>query len=277
MLFKKTISKKVHLKGIGVHSGKHASLWICPSDSGKITFKRIDKNSLLSLDLQKIQSMHSTSLIYEDTKVRTIEHLMAVLFILGINSALIELDGEEVPIFDGSAVPFLEVIQKSGTKNLSMKNKIIRIKQPFQIKENEASIYGEPHDNFKITYIIEYQHPLIGRQELSLDINRDTFQKEIAPARTFGFLKDAEFLHKNKLALGSSLKNTIVLDDTGVINPPLRFKDEFVRHKILDLIGDLSLMDGKLLGHFKAQKAGHQLHLKMVHFLLENKDYCEIM
>jgi UDP-3-O-[3-hydroxymyristoyl] N-acetylglucosamine deacetylase len=277
MINKKTIRKQVHLSGTGVHSGKNVDLWICPSESGKILFQRKDReNASVELDIGKIQSMHSSSLISGDIKIRTIEHLMAVLFVYGINSVLIKLDEEEIPFFDGSAVAFSETVDKAGTRTLNMKTRSISIKKPFRIKEDKASICGTPDDDFKITYIIEYDHPCIGRQELSLKINRDTFRKEIAPARTFGFLKDAEKLRKKKLALGSSFDNTIVLDDEKVVNGPLRFQDEFVRHKILDFIGDLSLLNGKLSGHFKAERAGHSLHLKAFRFLAENKEFCEI-
>jgi UDP-3-O-[3-hydroxymyristoyl] N-acetylglucosamine deacetylase len=277
MSFKKTIKEPAHLSGIGVHSGNKVNLWIEPSDSGKIIFQRIDKSdAILSLDVKKIQTMQSSSLIQDDLKIRTIEHLMAVLFVFGINSAVIKLDGEEIPIFDGSAVTFLKSVEKAGVKKLPLKKKYIFLKKAFKIKEKKACLSGEPHKKLKITYIIEYPHPCIGRQELSLNIDHDTFKKKIAPARTFGFLKDAEILKKKNLALGSSLHNTIVLDDQKIINPPLRFKDEFVRHKILDLLGDLSLLNGELSGHFRAEKAGHRLHLKTVRFLMENKEYCEI-
>lgn len=274
---KKTIRKQVHLSGTGVHSGKNVNLWICPSESGKILFQREDRgDASVGLDIEKIQAMHSSSIISGDIKIRTIEHLMAVLFVYGINSVLMKSDEEEMPFFDGSAMAFCEVVEKAGTRTLDMKKKSISIIKPFQLKEGKASIHGTPGDDFKITYIIEYDHPFIGRQELSLEINRDTFRKEIAPARTFGFLKDAERLRKKKLALGSSFDNTIVLDDEKVVNGPLRFRDEFVRHKILDFIGDLSLLDGRLSGHFKAERAGHGLHLKTVRFLAENKEFCEI-
>jgi len=277
MSFKKTIRNPIHLSGTGVHSGKNVNLWIQPSDSGKIIFQRRDKNDAsLSLDIKKIKSMQSSSLINGDIKIRTIEHLMAVLFVFGINSALIKLDGEEIPVFDGSALALFSSVEKAGINSLPLESQSVSLKKAFKIEENGACLFGEPHKKFRISYIIEYNHPCIGRQELRLDINRETFKKEIAPARTFGFLKDAEILRKKKLALGSSLDNTIVLDDHEVINPPLRFKDEFVRHKILDLVGDLSLLKGKLSGHFRAEKAGHRLHLQAVRFLLENKEFLEI-
>jgi len=277
MKFMRTIKKQIHLSGIGVHSGKHTNLWIQPSHLGKIIFKRVDKDNFqLPLNPQKIRSQHNSSLVYGNIKVKTIEHLMAVLYMYRITSVMIKLDGEEIPIFDGSALTLLEAVEKAGSKALQTKKKSISIKKPFQIQDNGAVIYGEPFHGFKITYIIEYQHPLIGRQDLSLKINSKTFKKEIAPARTFGFLKDAETLRKNKLALGSSLDNTIVMDDQKILNGPLRFEDEFVRHKILDLIGDLSLLGGKLSGHFSAEKAGHRLHLKTVLFLLDNQGYLNI-
>ncbi|MBD3414649.1 MAG: UDP-3-O-[3-hydroxymyristoyl] N-acetylglucosamine deacetylase [Candidatus Aminicenantes bacterium] len=277
MLFKKTILHKVHFTGIGVHSGKKINLWIQPSESGKIVFQRTDQgNATVVLDAEKIQSMHNTSLIQEKFKVRTIEHLMAALYVLGINSVLIKINGEEVPILDGSALPFFEEIKKAGNQKLSQKSKTLYIKKSFRIKKNGALMDIQPHDTLKITYIINYNHPCIGKQELTLDIDPATFETDVAPARTFGYLKDAEMLRKQNLALGSSLDNTLVLDPEKIINPPLRFKDEFVRHKILDLIGDLSLLNQNIKGYFRAEKGGHDLHLKTVRFLLKNKNNWKI-
>ena len=174
---------------------------------------------------------------------------------------------------DGSATPFVEAILKAGIKHLPGRKKFIQILKPYSIEEGDASLSFYPDSDFKITYGIEYNHPLIQKQQLSLDVNLESFVSEIAPSRTFGFLKDVPALRAHDLALGGSLDNAVVLNEKGLISGTLRFPDEFVRHKILDLIGDLSLMGSPLIGHFHARRAGHDLHLKAVHFLLNNPEY----
>lgn len=274
MIEKITIQKEIHLSGIGIHSGTNVDLILKPSSSGQILFRRTDLDNLeFSLDSKKIETLSSTSLAGEDYKIQTIEHLMAVLYAFGIDSAVIELNGNEIPIMDGSASPFVQAILKAGIKLLSEKKKVIKILKPFIIKEKEASVSFYPDSDFKITYCIEYDHPVIQKQELSLSINLKNFVTEIAPARTFGFLKDVPALRAQGLALGGSLENAIVLDEKDVISGPLRYPDEFVRHKILDLIGDLCLLGSPVLGHFKALKAGHALHLKAINFILDSPEF----
>jgi UDP-3-O-[3-hydroxymyristoyl] N-acetylglucosamine deacetylase len=191
----------------------------------------------------------------------------------GINTLIVELNGSEIPAMDGSASPFVREIHRAGIRQLPDMQKSIKILQPFVIQEKEASVSFHPDQAFKISYSIEYDHPLIRSQELGLTVNKENFITEIAPARTFGFLKDVPALRAQGLTLGGSLDNAVVLDEIGVISGPLRFPDEFVRHKILDLIGDLSLLAFPLVGHCKAEKAGHYLHLKAVRFLLDNPEY----
>lgn len=274
MIEKITIQKEIHLSGVGIHSGTNVNLILKPSSSGQILFRRTDLDNLeFSLDSKKIETLSSTSLAGEDYKIQTIEHLMAVLYAFGIDSAVIELNGNEIPIMDGSASPFVQAILKAGIKLLPEKKKVIKILKPFIIKEKEASVSFYPDSDFKITYCIEYDHPVIQKQELSLSINLKNFVTEIAPARTFGFLKDVPALRAQGLALGGSLENAIVLDEKDVISGPLRYPDEFVRHKILDLIGDLCLLGSPVLGHFKAFKAGHALHLKAINFILDSPEF----
>lgn len=274
MIEKITIQKEIHLSGVGIHSGTNVNLILKPSSSGQILFRRTDLDNLeFSLDSKKIETLSSTSLAGEDYKIQTIEHLMAVLYAFGIDSAVIELNGNEIPIMDGSASPFVQAILKAGIKLLPEKKKVIKILKPFIIKEKEASVSFYPDSDFKITYCIEYDHPVIQKQELSLSINLKNFVTEIAPARTFGFLKDVPALRAQGLALGGSLENAIVLDEKDVISGPLRYPDEFVRHKILDLIGDLCLLGSPVLGHFKALKAGHALHLKAINFILDSPEF----
>ena len=277
MIEKRTIQKEIHLSGVGIHSGKEVDLLLRPSSSTGIVFRRTDLNNLeLILDTKKIKAKSSTYLTSEGCKIQTLEHLLAVIYVFGIDSLIIEINGDEIPIMDGSASPFVQAVLKAGIKPLPGKKKSIKILKPFIIKEEDAAISFYPDSDFKITYSIEYDHPLIQRQELSLSVNLENFVTEIAPARTFGFLKDVPSLRAQGLALGGSLDNTVVLDEKGVISGSLRYPDEFVRHKILDLIGDLSLMGSPLIGHFKAHKAGHSLHLKAIHFLLDNPEFIRV-
>ncbi len=270
----RTIQREVRLSGIGIHSGKYVNLRLRPSLEGKIVFCRTDLGNLeLVLDWRKIEAKNKTSLVSNGYKVITLEHLLAVLFVLGIDSLIVDMDGEEIPIVDGSASPLVETLLRAGLKILPEQKKSIKILKPFALKENEASVSFSPDTEFRITYRIEFDHPLIKRQEASFCIDLDRFKKEIAPARTFGFLKDVPTLRDQGLALGGSFENALVLDEKGVINGPLRFPDEFVRHKILDFIGDLSLIGHPLLGHFKAHKAGHSVHVKAVQYLLKSKDF----
>jgi UDP-3-O-[3-hydroxymyristoyl] N-acetylglucosamine deacetylase len=274
MIEKSTIQREIHLSGVGIHSGKNVDLLLKPSSSGEITFRRTDLGNLeLALDPKKIETKSSTYLVSEECKIQTLEHLLAVLYMSGIDSLIIEINGDEIPIMDGSASPFVQAILNAGIMALSEGKKSIKIIKPFSLDEKDAAFSFSPDSDFKITYSIEYDHPAIRRQELSLSLNLENFINEIAPARTFGFLKDVPALRAQGLAAGGSLDNVVVLDEKSVINGPLRYPDEFVRHKILDLIGDLSLMGSPLIGHFKAQRAGHSLHLKAIHFLLDNPEF----
>ena len=271
---KRTIQKEVYFSGVGIHSGENVDLTLKSSSAGEIIFRRTDLNNLeLNLDIKKIESKNSINLISKECKIQTVEHLMAVLYASCVNSLIVELKGSELPAMDGSASPFVQGILKAGFRLLPGGQKSIKIIKPFVIQEEEASVSFHPDQAFKISYSIEYDHPMIRRQELGVSVNWESFISEIAPARTFGFLKDIPALRAKGLTLGGSLDNAVVLDETGVVSGPLRFPDEFVRHKILDLIGDLSLLGYPLIGHCRADKAGHRLHLKAVRFLLDNPEY----
>ena len=273
---KKTIKRVCEIAGVGVHSGQNVNLALCPSDAGYIEFIRTDlDNAVIKIDPRKIEANYSTTLRDKNLTIQTIEHLLAVLYVLGIDSLSIKLNGSEIPILDGSAEPFVRLIQDVGTRELSKEKQKISVLKSFHIQEEDgdASISVEPADDYFISYIIEYDHPLLKRQDIDLSINSNVFIKEIAPARTFGFLKDVPAIRSQGLALGGSLENALILDEENVINGPLRFPDEFVRHKVLDFIGDFSLLGYSVTGHFKAYKAGHFLHHKLVLFLLDNPDY----
>ncbi len=271
---KSTLQKEIQLSGIGIHTGKDVELRLKPSSSGKIIFRRTDLGDLeVNLDPRNVKAKNSTYMETKGCKIQTLEHLLAVLYVFGIDSLVIEMNNDEVPIMDGSASPFADAVLEAGVRHLPERKGFIRILKPYSLEEGDASLSFYPDSDFKITYCIEYDHPLIQKQELSLNVNVESFVSEIAPSRTFGFLKDVPALRAQDLALGGSLDNAVVLDDKGLLSGTLRFPDEFVRHKILDLIGDLSLMGSPLIGHFKARRAGHDLHLKAIHFLLDNPDY----
>jgi UDP-3-O-[3-hydroxymyristoyl] N-acetylglucosamine deacetylase len=277
MAAKKTIQKEISFSGVGIHSGKNVRLVLKPAESGEITFLRIDLGRLETrLNPRNLEARNGTTLLGEKFQVRTLEHLMAALFAFGINSLAIELDADEIPIMDGSARPFALAIKKAGTRRLALPIRPLKIRKPLVLEENGASISAVPSPGgrgVELSYSIEYSHPAIRRQSLSLRLSPQSFVREIAPARTFGFLKDVEMLRTQGLALGGSFENAVVLDEEKVLNGPLRFPDEFVRHKLLDLAGDLSLLGRPLIGRFEAHKAGHRLHVKLVQFLLDHSDY----
>jgi UDP-3-O-[3-hydroxymyristoyl] N-acetylglucosamine deacetylase len=274
MVAKKTIKKEIVVAGVGIHTGRPVELRLRPSDSGKIIFRRTDLDEFeCSLDPRQVESKNCTMFVSKKGKILTLEHLLAVLWVYGIDSLIVELNGEEIPIMDGSALHFVHAVHQAGIRDLPQRKSSIKITQRFLIQENDASISAAPDSELKVTYHIHFEHPCIKHQELSISVNPENFKREIAPARTFGFLKEVPGLHAQGLAIGGSLKNAVVLDETRVVNGPLRFPDEFVRHKILDFIGDLSLMCSPVTGHFIAKKAGHALHLKMIHFLLDHAEY----
>jgi UDP-3-O-[3-hydroxymyristoyl] N-acetylglucosamine deacetylase len=199
------------------------------------------------------------------------------LYVFGVDSIDIKLDGSEIPILDGSALPIAKALEECGIQTLTPKKTYLNVTKSFVVREEGASISVDPDEEFKISYTIEFDHPAIQKQTFDLAVSVENFLEEIAPARTFGFLKDVKRLWDQGLALGGSLENAIVLDERGVINGPLRFENEFVRHKIIDLIGDLSLVGYPIIGRFSAHKAGHSLHLKVVHFLIENPEYYTLL
>lgn len=268
---KGTLQREANFSGIGVHSGDEVHLCLKPSRSGEIVFLRQDLgNRAVAVSLENTEVRYSTTIKGEGCAVQTVEHLLASLYVLGVDSLLVELDRGEIPIMDGSATPFVQGILDAGIQSLSDERKYIRILDSLTVQEGEARVAFHPDPNFKITYSIDYDHPAIGQQGLALVLDEKIYAEEVAPARTFGFLKDVARLRNQGLALGGSLENAVVLDEEKVINGPLRFPDEFVRHKILDLIGDLSLCGHPLRAHVVAHKAGHKLHLHAIKALLEN-------
>lgn len=269
MFFQKTIRKAVEVEGIGIHSGEKTTLRFKPAPANTgVYFVRADLpgKPFLKVSAKNVQAVsYQTTLGSSIFQVATIEHCVSALAALRIDNIYIELDGPEIPICDGSARFFLEALLQSEIIELDEPRKYCYITEPISYTEGEKSAYILPYHGLRITVMIDFPHPAIGLQKIDLEINEQTFARELANARTFGFLKDVEAMKAAGLALGGSLDNCIVLDDTKVINPEgLRFKDEFVRHKMLDALGDLVTLEMPLMGHMVLQKAGHDIMNKLI-------------
>jgi UDP-3-O-[3-hydroxymyristoyl] N-acetylglucosamine deacetylase len=277
-----TINSPISCCGIGLHTGQAVNLTMKPGspDSG-IRFVRVDLpgNPVIEAkNSQVVDTRLATSLGVNGYRIYTVEHLLSALAGLGIDNASLELDSSEVPIMDGSAAQFTALLEGVGFKAQGNRKKILRIKRPVTVQEGDKYIHLFPHNEFKISYTIEFDHPLLQNQSYTLVVKDKTFIEEISRARTFGFLKDVETLKQNGYAKGGSLENAVVIDTSGVLNEEgLRYEDEFVRHKILDLIGDLSLVGKPILGHIVAYKSGHTLNWALIKKLLSDSENYQIV
>jgi UDP-3-O-[3-hydroxymyristoyl] N-acetylglucosamine deacetylase len=277
MQFQQTIKRSVACHGIGIHSGRLAHLVIhpAPANSG-LNFIRTDLPGAPVIPARSsrvVDSSLATTLGNRKAYVSTVEHLLAALAGMKIDNARIELSGPEMPILDGSAAPFTVLVQKAGIKILKWPRAFFQMQKTLEISDGDKYISIEPATEAKLTYAIDFPHPAIGRQQFTFRLGARAFCREIAPARTFGFLQDVQKLQANGQALGGSLDNAIVLDPKRVLNPEgLRFPDEFVRHKILDLIGDLALLGWPILGHIRVAKGSHALHQKFMQTLLQQQE-----
>jgi len=265
----------VNCAGIGLHSGRKVTLSLkpAPADYG-IRFQRADLGGIeIPAHVTHLGGPQQlqTGLVHDHASVETVEHLLAALHSLGVDNVAVELNHPEVPIMDGSAAPWVYLIQDAGVRDLSAPRRTIRVLRPLQVQHGDKRAALYPSDQFKITYSICFDHPLLRHQQKTVDLDEQTFVDEIAPARTFGFLKEVEMLRQRGLALGGSLENAVVLGETGVLNP-LRFEDEFVRHKMLDAIGDMALVGYWILGHLVVHRGGHALHTALASELLRQRD-----
>ncbi len=274
--YQRTIKKTVSCTGIGIHSGKkvHLTFRPAPANTG-IVFSRIDLPgpSLIKVDAASIsETQNATTLGNNGIRVGTVEHLMAAIAGLSIDNIIIEVNADEVPIMDGSAAPFVFLLKEAGIQRLLSSRTYCKIHEPIEVRDGDRWVSIYPAPTFSITYTIEFDHVLIQRQSFHFDGEQGEFVEEISPARTFGFLHEVEFLKANGLAHGGSLDNAVVIDKTQVINEEgLRYPQEFVRHKILDAIGDLSLLGHPVIGHVIAHKSGHELNLRLVQKIVQNK------
>ncbi|MCL5036668.1 MAG: UDP-3-O-acyl-N-acetylglucosamine deacetylase [Chloroflexi bacterium] len=261
----KTIAAKVEIEGKGIHSGCASKMVILPSDAGSgIVFRRVDLpgKPLIPVMLSGVYSVErSTNIGKPPEIVRTVEHFLAAAFQTGLDNLLVEIDAEEVPILDGSALPFVDLLKQAGEKEFDAPRKCFKIDEPVWIQEGKSIIIGLPGDEFHITCVTEYDHPVVGVQLFESVIDERTFAVELAGARTFGFMAEIEKLRQRNLALGGDLDNALVITDDGYLSPP-RFPDEIVRHKALDLVGDLSLLGKKIRGRIIAVRPYHSLNVR---------------
>jgi UDP-3-O-[3-hydroxymyristoyl] N-acetylglucosamine deacetylase len=275
MTSQRTLRRSITCAGIGLHSGHRVTLTLrpAPADHG-IRFKRADLGGLeIPARVEHVASLnYATGLSFAGAHVETVEHLLAALVSQGVDNVAIELNTPEVPIMDGSAAPFVYLLQEAGIKKLSAPRRFLKVLRPISLARGDKHIAIYPADDFRISYTISFDHPLLRHQSRSVVVTPYTFAEELAPARTFGFLKDLEMLRQQGLTLGGSLDNAVVLGETGVLNNTLRFEDEFVRHKILDAIGDLALIGSPIIGHVVAHRGGHALHTALGTALLDQRD-----
>ena len=273
MKAQRTLRRSISCAGIGLHSGREVRLSLepAPADAG-IRFRRCDLGGLeVPATVQHVGGInYATGLTLDAVKVDTVEHLLAALVSLGIDNVVVELSSPEVPIMDGSASPFIAMIEQAGVRQLGTPRRYLKVLRPLSLSRGDKSIAIYPSDHFKVTYSIAFDHPLLHRQSKTIEITDTSFVEEIAPARTFTFLKEVDMLRQQGLALGGSLDNAIVIGETGVLNGALRFEDEFVRHKILDVIGDMALLGYPLVGHLVAHRGGHALHTVFAAHVLED-------
>jgi UDP-3-O-[3-hydroxymyristoyl] N-acetylglucosamine deacetylase len=270
-----TLRRSISCTGIGLHSGNKVTLSLkpAPADFG-IRFRRTDLGCVeIPATVQHLAGIHyATGLSRDIGSVDTVEHLLSALSSLGVDNVVVELNHPEVPIMDGSAAPWVYLINEAGLKRLAASRRYLKVLRPISLSRGDKRIAIYPSDHFKVTYSIAFDHPLLRHQSRTMRITADAFVEDIAPARTFGFLKEVEMLRQQGLALGGSLENAIVIGDTGVLNNALRFDDEFVRHKILDVIGDLALVGHPVIGHVVAHRGGHALHTAFAAQVLEEAD-----
>lgn len=284
MIKQRTLKNTIRATGVGLHTGDKVYLTLHPAEVNTgIRFRRTDlgKPIMIQATPDNVgETMLSTTLVQGDIKISTIEHLLSALAGLGIDNAIIDVNSAEVPIMDGSAGPFVFLIQSAGVVEQDCPKQYMRIKRAVRVDDGDKWAAFEPFDGFKVTFTIDFEHPAFADhlKTATMDFSSTTFVKEVSRARTFGFMKDIEFLRENNLALGGSLDNAIVIDDDKVLNEDgLRYADEFVKHKILDAIGDLYLLGHSLIGEFKGHKSGHALNNKLLRVLLDDKDAWEMV
>jgi UDP-3-O-[3-hydroxymyristoyl] N-acetylglucosamine deacetylase len=276
MVNRQTLARPVAIDGHGLHTGAPVHLELLPAPAGSgVVFVRLDREraEIPASVLYAGPSHWATTLEREGVGVSTIEHLTAALSALLVDDVRIELDGPEVPILDGSSKPFVDAILSAGRTELAEPRQYITLVRPITVEHEDKRIAAYPCREYRVTYALDFDHPALGYQELTASLwSEDSFVSKLAPARTFTFARDVEALRRRGLALGGSLDNAVVLAEDGILNPDLRFADEFVRHKMLDLTGDLSLLGRPLRAHVVAYRAGHDLHARLARAIWDDPE-----
>lgn len=270
-MFQSTIARAASTEGVGLHTGVfgHVRLLPAPADTG-IVFRRTDLDNF-PLEAQGhnvARVSYATSLMKQGVLLSTTEHLLAAIYSCRVDNVFIDIDSIEIPILDGSAEPFMQMLEQAGVRRLRRRRRYLKVLKPLEVEEGDRRIGIYPADEFRVRCYVDFPHPLVGQQEIEMVVSPETFRRLLARARTFCFERDIEPLRSMGLIRGGSLENAIVLTNDGVMNGPLRFPDEFGRHKALDLIGDLALAGLPLLARVEAHKAGHALHTQLVSRLL---------
>ncbi|WP_419835630.1 UDP-3-O-acyl-N-acetylglucosamine deacetylase [Endozoicomonas atrinae] len=284
MIRQRTLKNIIRATGVGLHSGEKVYLTLKPApvDTG-IIFCRTDLDPVVEIPAHALnvgQTTLCTSLHKDGIRIDTVEHLLSALAGLGIDNAYVEVSAHEVPIMDGSAGPFVFLLQSAGIQEQNAPKKFIRIKEDVTVTDADKTATFKPYDGFKVSFTIDFDHPVFKSrsQTASIDFSSTSFVKEVSRARTFGFMRDVEYLRSQNLALGGSVDNVVVVDDYRILNEDgLRYHDEFVKHKMLDAIGDLYLLGHSLIGQFVGHKSGHELNNKLVRTLLANEKLWEIV
>ncbi len=284
MIRQRTLNNTIRATGVGLHTGEKVYLTLKPAavNTG-IVFRRTDLDPVVEIEAKAMNvgdTTLSTSLVNGDVRVSTVEHLLSAMAGLGIDNAIIDVTAPEVPIMDGSAGPFVFLIQSAGIIEQDAPKKFIRIKKLVEVSQEDKTASFKPFDGFKVTFTIHFDHPAFKERnkEVTVDFSSTSFVKEVSRARTFGFMHEFEYLRSQGLARGASMDNAIAVDDSQVLNQDgLRYEDEFVKHKVLDAIGDLYLLGNSLIGEFNAFKSGHALNNMLLRELLAQKDAWEVV
>lgn len=285
MIRQRTIKHAVSEIGIGLHKGDKVTMTLRPAPANTgIVFRRIDLEPYVDIPARANavgDTMLCTCLTNEDgASISTVEHLASALAGLGIDNIIVEVDSNELPIMDGSASPFIFLLQSAGVEELNAAKQFIRIKRPIRVEEGDKWAEFHPYDGFRVDFKIDFDHPVISqtRQHVVMDFNASSYVDEVSRARTFGFMKDLEYMNANDLALGGSMENAVALDEYRVLNPEgLRYDDEFLKHKILDAVGDLYLGGHSIVGELRAYKTGHGLNNKLLNAMLADKECWEFV
>ena len=275
-----TIKKSVSVNGTGLHTGCQVSVTLQPAPPGTgIVFRRTD---LQSFEIEALQMWVSrvelaTTLMKQGVRLSTVEHLMSALYGCGVDNVFIDIDSLEVPILDGSSQPWVDLLCEAGIESVPAERAYLVVTSPIRLEDGDKHILIEPHEGFRITYEIDFAHPSIGQQKIDMEIDPESYRKELAFARTFGFYEQVEDLLKKGLVRGGTLENAVVLSKTGIVSGELRDRFEFVRHKAMDLIGDIALCGFPLMGHIKAYKGGHALHTSLAGEVSRNRSAIKLM